>query len=351
MNHDKRLQNLRSRLDDALLVTDLANIRYLTGFTGSSAFLLVTTDGGTFFTDGRYGEVAGAVVDALTGVDLHVHTGPVTDDIAQHAGEATVGLEGHHVTWDFARRLGDAVTGEVKPTSGLVSDLRRVKDADEVETLRRAAAAGDAAFTRIQQLASSAGTEADLGRALISVMEENGGSRAGWEPIVAVGANASLPHHRAGESAIGDGLLLLDYGCVVDGYHSDMSRTVWLGGEPSEEASRMYTAVLESQEAGIAAVRPGAIGREVDEACRAVLRSHGMEEFFIHSTGHGVGLDIHEMPRLSRVSDDVLAPGDVVTVEPGVYLPGSGGVRIEDMVLVTETGGEVLTTSPKGLVP
>ncbi|MBT8214265.1 MAG: M24 family metallopeptidase, partial [Acidimicrobiia bacterium] len=148
-----------------------------------------------------------------------------------------------------------------------------------------------------------------------------------------------------------DGLLLLDYGCVVDGYQSDMSRSVWLGGEPSEEASRMYTAVLESQEAGIAAVRPGATGREVDEACRAVLRSHGMEEYFIHSTGHGVGLDIHEMPRLSRVSDDVLAPGDVVTVEPGVYVPGSGGVRIEDMVLVTETGGEVLTTSPKGLVP
>ncbi|MBT8211965.1 MAG: M24 family metallopeptidase, partial [Acidimicrobiia bacterium] len=229
MNHDKRLQSLRSRLEFPLLVTDLANIRYLSGFTGSSAYLLVTPDGGTFFTDGRYGEVAGVVVAGLEGVDLHIHTGPVVDDIAARSDNGPLGLEGHHVTWDFVRRLEKVSPGEIAPTDGLVSDLRRYKDADEVEALRTAAAAGDAAFARVTELVERAATEGDLGRALIEVMEGEGAERAGWEPIVAAGANASLPHHRAGSASITDGLILFDYGCIVDGYNSDMSRTIWVG--------------------------------------------------------------------------------------------------------------------------
>lgn len=352
MNHDRRLQLLRSRLEHLLLVTDLANIRYLTGFTGSSAYLLIGPDSGTFLTDGRYAEAAAPLVDPLDGVDLVVHRGPVAPEIAGLVGDGALGLEGHHVTWDFARRITELVTGDVLPTDGIVASARRQKDSDEVEALRAAAAAGDAAFSLITDLASAAGTEADLGRGLIDVMRAHGGMRAGWEPIVAAGPGASVPHHRAGMTEISDGLLLLDYGCVVDGYHSDMSRTVWLGsGEPDETTRRMHTAVLEAQEAGIAAVAPGVTGHDVDEACRAVLREHGMEDLFLHSTGHGVGLEIHEMPRLSQPSDDVLLPGDVVTVEPGVYMAGVGGVRIEDMVLVTDDGGEVLTRSHKELLP
>jgi Xaa-Pro aminopeptidase len=158
-----------------------------------------------------------------------------------------------------------------------------------------------------------------------------------------------LPHHLSAKDEIGRGLLLLDYGCTVDGYHSDMSRTIWLEGEADAETVRMHEAVHAAQQAGIEAVRPGATGHEVDEACRRVLRRHGYEGLFVHSTGHGVGLEIHEGPRLAVESEDVLMPGNVVTVEPGVYVPGSGGVRIEDMVLVNETGHRVLTNSDKGL--
>ena len=171
----------------------------------------------------------------------------------------------------------------------------------------------------------------------------------GWPPIVAADANAALPHHLSADGPVGTKLLLLDYGCTVDGYHSDMSRTIWLQGDPDEEIRRMHEAVHESQAAGIATIRPGVTGHDVDEACRAVLRKHGYEEQFLHSTGHGVGLEIHEAPRLARKSDDVLADGHVVTVEPGVYVPGFGGVRIEDMVLVTDSGHRVLTHSDKGL--
>ena len=178
-------------------------------------------------------------------------------------------------------------------------------------------------------------------------MRSRGGENASWEPIVAAGAGASIPHYRSGRKPVGRGLLLLDYGCVVDGYHSDMSRTVWLEGEPDEDLVRVYQRVLESQEAGIAAVAPGVACGAIDEACREVLRGYGYEKQFLHSTGHGVGLEIHEPPWVRRGNEDLLQEGDVITVEPGVYLPGIGGVRIEDMVVVRGAGPEVLTKSHK----
>jgi Xaa-Pro aminopeptidase len=224
-----------------------------------------------------------------------------------------------------------------------------VKDHAEIEALRAAADAGDQAFTTVREQARQVNTEGELGWRLIEAMRRAGGRQADWPPIVEAGANAALPHHLSEDGPVGTGLLLLDYGCTVNGYHSDMSRTIWLHGEPDREIARMYEAVLESQEAGIATVRPGVTGHDVDEACRVVLRRYGYEEQFVHSTGHGVGLEIHEGPRLARDSKDVLVPGHVVTVEPGVYVPGFGGIRIEDMVVVTEDGHEVLTKSEKGL--
>jgi Xaa-Pro aminopeptidase len=353
MNHAARLEALRSSLDTPLLVSRLPNLRYLTGFTGSSGWMLVTPDGpATFVTDGRYGELAGDLVADLPQTELLVYTSGLWDTFRGLVdGLDTVALEADGVTWgwatDFARETG------VTPTAGggAVERLRRTKDTEEVDALTRAAAAGDAAFARLKELAEPTVGEAELGWRLIDVMRSKGGDAAGWEPIVAAGAGASIPHYRSGRKPVGDALLLLDYGCVVDGYHSDMSRTVWLSGSPTDEMMKVHAAVLESQEAGIAAVAPGVSCNDVDEACRAVLRGYGFEEHFLHSTGHGVGLEIHEPPWVRRGNDDVLAPGDVVTVEPGVYLPGIGGVRIEDMVLVTESGNRVLTSSPKALAP
>ena len=353
MNHAARLEALRAGIEAPLLVSRLPNLRYLTGFTGSSGWLLVTPGGpATFVTDGRYGELAGALVADLPRTDLLVYTSGLWDTFrGLVSGLDTVTLEADGVTWEWATDFGRETGIPAVAGGGSVERLRRAKDPEEVEALAKAAAAGDAAFAGLSGLAEPAVGEAELGWRLIDVMRSKGGEAAAWEPIVAAGAGASIPHYRSGRNPVGEALLLLDYGCVVDGYHSDMSRTVWLRGNPSEEMVRVHAAVLEAQEAGIAAVGPGVPCHDVDEACRAVLRGYDYEEQFLHSTGHGVGLEIHEPPWVRRGNEDRLAPGDVVTVEPGVYLPGTGGVRIEDMVLVTETGNRVLTSSPKGFTP
>lgn len=353
MDHASRVERLTADRTHPLLVTSLVNIRYLTGFTGSNAFFFAAQDGCTFVTDGRYGEMAEALVAALPDTDLVVYTSDLHPTLASVLGTVPrVDIESAHVSWALARTLDDVFDAELEPTYDIVEMFREIKDDDEIEALRRAADAGDAAFAALDELRADAATEGDLGRGLVETMRTVGGDQAGWPPIVAVGANASRPHHLSGDGPLGEGLLLMDYGCVVDGYHSDMTRTVWVGdAEPDEAMTAVHASVLASNEAGIATVRPGATLGAVDEACRAVLRDDGYEEYFVHSTGHGVGLEIHEPPWARRGNDDVLEPGHVITVEPGVYLPGRGGVRIEDMVLVTEDGHEVLTHSRKELLP
>jgi Xaa-Pro aminopeptidase len=349
MNHADRIRRLMTELDEPLLVSNLTNIRYLTGFTGSNAFLLATPDGCTFVTDGRYGEIAEEILQPLPATDLVVYTKGLYDRLSEAIGGTTrVSLEADHVTWDFVHKLQEKTAAHLEPVTGVVEGHRRVKDADEVAALTAAAAAGDAALATLDGLLEIATTEGELGDQLIAAMQQAGGARADWPPIVAVGPNAARPHHRSGDGDMAEaGLLLLDYGCVVDGYHSDMTRTVWVGDGEDPEFADVYAAVLEANEAGIAAVQPGAVAGDVDAVCRSVLERHGYAEYFVHSTGHGVGLDIHEGPWVRAGSDDVLEPGHVVTIEPGVYLPGRLGVRIEDMVLVTDAGHEVLTGSPK----
>ena len=351
MNHPDRLAALRARIEAPTLVSSLPNLRYLTGFTGSSAHLLVSPDGpATFVTDGRYGEAAESLVSPLHDTDLVVYTGGMWDTFRDlMAAIDAVTLEADAVTWKFADEFARETGVKTVSGGGAVERLRRVKDPDETAALEAAAAAGDAAFSALRGLADLGPTERELGRGLVEVMRSNGGDTADWAPIVAAGAGASVPHHESGEKKVGDGLLLLDYGCVVDGYHSDMTRTVWLGDALDDEMEKVHGAVLESQEAGIAAIGPGVPCGDVDEAVREVLRSHGYEEQFLHSTGHGVGLEIHEAPWLRRGNDDPLEVGNVVTVEPGVYLPGRGGVRIEDMVLVAEGGPRILTKSRRQL--
>ncbi len=347
MDHAARLRRLQEKLEAPLVVSNLSNVRYLSGFTGSNAYVVVWPDRAVFVTDGRYGELAEPLVAALPGTELVVYTEKLMEHLGGLLGAGKVHLEAHAVTWSFARSLADQTEAELEPSSGVVEALRRVKDADEVQALRAAAAAGDAAFSEVAGLAEGAGSEAELGWALIDSMRRHGGEAASWDPIVAAGAGASVPHYRSGRRPVGVGLLLLDYGCVVDGYHSDMSRTVWLDGDPDAGMARIHGIVAEAQQAAIDAVAPGVRAGDVDQAARDVLAGYGLEDRLLHSVGHGVGLDIHEGPWVRRNSEDVLEEGHVVTVEPGVYLPGQGGVRIEDMVLVTAGGGEQLTHSPK----
>jgi len=346
-----RLDALSDRLECPLLVTRAPNLQYLIGFTGSNGYLLVRPDGGgVFLTDGRYGETAAARLRAVPGVSLEVYVGDLWKALGGVLGGLDrVGLEADGVTWEFARHLREktGLTPEAGP--GILGDLRRSKDEAEIEALRAAAAAGDAAFASLALLLGRAATESDLSWELAAEMRRHGGERADWEPIVAAGAGASVPHYETGRVPLGAGLLLLDYGCLVDGYHSDMSRTVWLEGPPDPALAQVHRVVVAAEEAGIAACSPGATGHEVDEAARAVLRAAGHEEHFLHSTGHGVGLEIHEPPWLRRGNEDPLQVGDVVTVEPGVYLPGVGGVRVEDMVLITASGPEVITGSHREL--
>jgi Xaa-Pro aminopeptidase len=352
-----RLPRLRARFDEAgceaLLVTNLTNVRYLTGFTGSAGMLLVGPDGLVFVTDGRYREQATSqLTEARVDADIAIgRTADAQRDLfaPRVAGVGRLGLEAEAVTWAQQRRFAaDWFPGsELVPTDGLVEHLRRVKDAGEVARIQAACAMADAALAAVRHRLGEGATEAEVALELEWQMRRLGAEGPSFDTIVAAGPNGAMPHHRAGSRRITDGdLVVIDFGALVDGYHSDMTRTIMVG-DPTDTQRRMLEAVHASQAAGVAAVRSGVEVTEVDEACRSVLRDVGWEDAFVHGTGHGVGLDIHESPRVSFSGTGSLADGHVVTVEPGVYLPEHGGVRIEDTVVVTADGCRTLTLAPK----
>lgn len=342
---------------DALLVTALSNIRYLTGFTGSAAMLLVTEGRPTLLTDGRYQTQAVEQLGAA-GVEAGIEIGPLPEQhraltSARRAvpGRQRVGLEAAAITWAAQRGLSEVLApSELVPTLGLVEALRRVKDPGEQARIEAAAAVADRALAEIVGLVGQGRTEAEVALALDSTMRRLGAQGSAFETIVAAGPNGAKPHARPSERPIGRGeLVVIDFGATVDGYRSDMTRTL-CAGTPSAAASRMFDVVLRSQAAGVAAVRAGTAAAAVDGACREVIEAAEWGERFIHSTGHGVGLDIHEAPAVSATSTDTLEEASVVTVEPGVYLPDVGGVRIEDTVVVTAGGCRALTHYPKQLI-
>jgi Xaa-Pro aminopeptidase len=355
-----RAARLRSRLTevacDALLVTNLTNVRYLGGFTGSAALLLVPADEAAepvFVTDGRYrdqatSELADAGVTARTVIAME-EDGRRRALAGAAVGLGRLGLEAENVTWAQKRRFAadwfpDA---QLVPTAGLVESLRLVKDAGEVARIQAACEMADAALAAVRHRLGEGPTEAEVALELEWQMRRLGAEGPSFETIVASGPNGAMPHHRAGDRRIADGdLVVLDFGALVDGYHSDMTRTVMVG-EPSDTQARMYAVVREAQAAGVAAVKAGAEASAADDACRSVIREAGWDEAFLHATGHGVGLDIHEPPRVARTADAMLSDGQVVTVEPGVYLAEHGGVRIEDTVVVTSEGCRTLTLAPK----
>lgn len=363
-----RLDRLRARFDgdgadgavgggpgpiEALVVTNLTNVRYLTGFTGSAGLLVVTADRAVLVTDGRYADQAPAQVAAAAApVEVEVSTAGQDDIVAGVVGgRARVGLEADSVAWSTQRRYAGVLGGhEIVPTSGLVERLRIRKDAGEIDRMTRAAHIADAALARVRPMLLKRPTEREFGLALDTAIRALGASGNSFETIVASGPNGALPHARPTDRTIVDGdLVVLDFGAIVDGYCSDMTRTVAVG-DLTETQLRMVESVGAAQRAGVEAVRAGATVKAVDEACRNVIDEFGWADRFTHGTGHGVGLDIHEAPRVSSLSDATLEPGFVVTVEPGVYIAPHGGVRIEDTVVVTETGCTVLTTSPKTLL-
>ncbi|MBF6096880.1 aminopeptidase P family protein [Nocardia cyriacigeorgica] len=343
---------------DGLLVTDLINIRYLTGFTGSNAALLVSSwdahgaeDRTVISTDGRYRTQVAEQVP-----DLHADiVRACARRVVELAGEwqlGRVGYESHVVTVDEHRGFEELGTGlELVATPGLVEQLRMVKDAYEVDRLRAACAVGDAALaTLLDRGALRPGrTERQVARDLEWAMFEHGGEAVAFETIVAAGANSAVPHHRPTDAVLATGdFVKLDFGAVVGGYHSDMTRTLVLG-RPADWQREVYELVREAQRAGREALRPGVPVADVDGAARAVIDAAGHGALFVHGLGHGVGLRIHEAPGIAKAGTGTLLSGVAVTVEPGVYFPGRGGVRIEDTLVVREGGPELLTRTSKDL--
>ena len=361
-----RLDRLRAAIDaqaaatgspviDALIVTSLPNIRYLTGFTGSAAKLVVLADRAVLSTDGRYQDQAAAQL-AAAGVDAEISISRTVQaqraDLARIvSGHTSIGLEAANVSWAEQQALADAFeTSQLVATVGLVEALRAVKDAGEVARIEAACDIASAALADVIGAVDDRPTERDFAHALEAAMRRLGASGPSFDTIVSVGPNGAMPHHSPDATVIITGeLLVIDYGCVVDGYCSDMTRTMVVGDEPASWQRDLIDAATAAQAAGVAAVRPGVAGSELHATCQRALDELGLGELFTHGTGHGVGLQIHEAPWAGITATDVLRVGNVITVEPGVYRVGLGGARVEDTVVVTEDGCRPLTKTPKDL--
>lgn len=335
-----------------VLVTRPEDIRWFSGFTGSNGWLLVDEDGLCLLTDGRYTEQACAQSDAA-GVDLNVAITGVGQGLHGLLGtylhrDAVLWYQAGDLTVSSFEALRKALTVEMRPTSSSFDALRRRKDEYEIQTMSAAAAIADTALQQCRPLLGTAVSERDFRDEIEYTMRKLGADGPSYETIVASGPdNAARPHHRPTSTMIAEGhTVVIDVGALVDGYHSDMTRSFVIGDMTAQQRE-MYEAVERAQQAGVDVVAPGVPVRAVDQACRKVLQEAGLADLFTHGTGHGVGLAIHEEPFLNAVSSAVLEVGDVVTVEPGVYRGGFGGFRVEDLLVVTETGSRHLTNSPK----
>ena len=363
MDYLARQKKLREHLAttrlDGLLISHLPNIRYLCGFTGSAGFLLVQEAGSVFFTDVRYDtqgreEVKGARV-VIARKSLVQALGEWMGS-RRRTGKWTVGIEGEHLTVAEKKRLADLLPSglRLKNVPPIVERARMVKDSDELARIRAAVQLGATLFDRAVQVLRPGKKEMEVAAEMEYTARRHGAEAMSFPTIIASGARSALPHGRATEQPIAaSGFVVCDFGVILGGYCSDQTRTVWVGaasGSAGKAARQAYDAVLEAQQAATAAVRPGIRVGDVDAAARKVLRKAGLGRYFTHSTGHGVGLEIHEAPRVAAGQKEVLKPGMVITIEPGVYFPGKWGVRIEDMVAVSEEGCEVLTPTGKGFV-
>jgi Xaa-Pro aminopeptidase len=358
MDHRGRRRRLAERLGalelDALIVTRLPNVRYLTGFTGSNGQVVVARNGSAvFLTDGRYEEQA---VREVPDLDRHVYRQgyprPLLD-ASRTLAATRAGFERRGLTYDDWNRLEEDADGlELVPTAAEVEVLRRVKDADELELIARAQGFTDEVFERVALNGGlRAGiTERRLAREMETAMLDAGADDRSFDPIVAFGEHAAEPHHHPTDRELTTGdVVKLDFGALADGYHSDMTRTIAFG-EPDHRLREIRDVVAAAHQAGIEAVRPGASTVEVDAAARTIVADAGYGDAFPHGLGHGVGLEIHEDPFLRWHTSVELEEGMVVTIEPGVYIPGLGGIRIEDMVAVTTDGSRPMPRSSRELI-
>jgi Xaa-Pro aminopeptidase len=355
VSHAARLAALGERLEalgaDALLVTSRANLRYLTGFGGTNGVALVRPDGATFLTDFRYTERAAPL-------QAYMEVRQVERDVMKAAcahlaelapGARRIGFESAHMTVAQHERLAAASPAPPVPTTGAVERLREVKDAGEQEAVRRSAALIEPVLERIAGAGLVGRSESDIAWSIQEAFHDLGAEGLSFPPIVAAHEHGAQPHAEPGAGTIGaDTFVTIDLGCVLDGYCSDCTRTFATGTVP-QRLRDAYSVCLEAQLAAMEGIRPGLSGKDADAIARDLIAEAGLGEFFGHPLGHGVGLEIHEDPRLSAVSAATLEAGMIVTVEPGIYLPGLGGVRIEDLVIVTGDGCERLTGYPKEL--
>lgn len=341
-------QCLQAQGAQAFLGSNPVNRRYLTNFTGSAGFVWISEGRQALLTDFRYIEQSTAQCPdwEIIRIDDLMETLP---ELVREDGVEKIAFEADHVTIHQLEEWQEKVPCTFEGITGWVQDVRMIKSEAEIEAISRAAQIADAAFAQVLGMIRSGVTEQEIALELEFLMRRGGASGVSFDPIVASGPRSALPHARPGERILSHGdFVVMDFGCIFDGYCSDMTRTL-IVGEPTEEHLLIYDLVLKAQLEALAAVEPGRTGKEVDGIARSIISEGGYGEYFGHGLGHGVGLEIHEGPRLSQRDDTPLQPGMIVTVEPGIYLPDFGGVRIEDLVLVTDDGHRVLSSTFKEL--
>lgn len=350
----QRVTNFREKMKEqgiaSFLVTNPYNLRYLTGFTGTTGVAFITLEEAYFITDFRYTEQAR---EQCPGYTIVKNTGPIFEVVAELSEKdqvENVAFEEATVTFNQYVMLEELIEADLLPVAGLIETLREVKDAEEVGIIKQACAIADKAFAHILTYIKPGMTEIQVANELDFFMRSLGATGVSFDTIVASGVRSAMPHGVASEKIIEQGdFITIDFGCYYNGYVSDMTRTFSLG-EPSEQLKEIYAIVKEAQQRVLNEAKPGMTGVELDAIARDYITEKGYGEAFGHSTGHGIGLEIHEGPNVSKLAEKVFVPGNVITNEPGIYLPGIGGVRIEDDMLVTEDGIERLTHSPKELI-
>jgi Xaa-Pro aminopeptidase len=351
---NKRLTKVREKLQklslDALLITNPVNRRYVSGFTGSSGVLLITAANSWLLTDFRYMTQAPQQAVDFTVVEHGARWIDTVKELSAASGVVRLGFEQEHVVFsDYTAWKAALNELELQPATGVVEQLRMIKDEAELTIMREAAVLADETYNHILGFIKPGLRERDVALEMEIFMRSKGATSSSFETIVASGERSALPHGVASDRIIGNNeFVKLDFGAYYNGYCSDITRTIVVGN-PTDKHREIYEIVLEAQLAALAAVKPGMTGREADAVARDIITRYGYGDNFGHGTGHGLGMEIHESPRLSKTGDTVLEPGMVVTVEPGIYVPGFGGVRIEDDIVVTANGNSLLTSSPKAL--
>ncbi|ANU28363.1 Xaa-Pro dipeptidase [Planococcus versutus] len=348
-----KLQKLRAEMEKrnvgAVLVTSPYNLRYITEFTGTAGLALVTKKEAVFITDFRYTEQANEQVKEFKVVQAKKNLMDEVIKTVQSRGIETLAFEQDYMTYSTVMSYKEKVDVKFEPISDLIEKLRMVKTPEEVSVLKAAAKIADDAFEHICGFIRAGVTELEVSNELEFFMRQQGATSSSFDIIVASGLRSAFPHGVASDKVIEQGdMITLDFGALYNGYISDITRTVAVG-EPSEKMKEIYNVVLKAQELGVEKIGPGMSGIEADAIARDYIKSKGYGDAFGHSTGHGIGLEVHESPGLSFKSETILEQGMAVTVEPGIYLPGIGGVRIEDDILITESGNERLTNSTKEL--